>query len=356
MYRNSESNTTADTHSDQSCLKSPTTSPLNSMFRMGKRKLVTRFGIGIAGLLVGVFLLYIASTKIDIASSFNRMQSANLAFVVIGTVLYFIGYVARIFRWFYLSNNRGLKVKLWDSTSAIMGSLALNCLIPARLGEFWRVARTSEDRKSLLAPVPLGAMFVERITDLIVVVIAATLFVSPTLSWLGSSSSYSAWLFGGLITVFSILVGFIFFISIGQMIRLRKVQEWVSKLGIGAIPRKSDILPLTLLSMAVWICEFSFLILVLRSVNISIPVLAGYGVAAFYALISAIPISQAGIGQADLGALELLKLNQSIDLNAVGAALIILRLVNIGGVAILGVVTTVIDAVFTNFGMGRSND
>ncbi len=323
---------------------------------MNKSKMFWRFVIGVVGLLIGIVLLYIAASKLDLKQTFQQIALADSRYVLWGTIFYFLGYVARIFRWYLLCRNRDIKISIWDATSAILGSFALNCAIPARLGDFWRVSRSSTDRKSPFAPIPLGAMFIERITDLLVVVLAAAIFVIPTFNWLGRSASYWSWLFAGLLAVVALIIAFVFFIGFGQLIGNRTIQEWVMKLGSGAIPRRKDWIPLCLLTLMVWIGEFSLLVFILLSLKIQIPVLAGYGVSAFYSLLTAVPIAQAGIGQADYGALELLKMNVTVNENTIGAALIIIRMVNFGGVIIVGAVASALDAFLISFGFIKTHE
>jgi len=110
-----------------------------------------------------ILYFFISSAKID--KLYGILSKANLIFVVIALIIFYIMVLIKGLRWKILLSNIGFKEKLSSITEIYFLGQFVNTLLPARIGDFYRahLMKTSFGMTRINA---LGTIFVERFFDL----------------------------------------------------------------------------------------------------------------------------------------------------------------------------------------------
>lgn len=163
------------------------------------------------GIAISAFFLYLAFRGINYAELWQALQRAQIGWLVPGLVIYFLGMLARAWRWQYLLNP--LKK---SSISTLFQTLMIgymgNNIFPLRMGEVLR-AVVLKRRDDISISGCLGTIVVEKIFDAVVVVGFVLLNLGQltqlpgrgAMAWIGSLATWAAAAF---------LVGLGFFIWI----------------------------------------------------------------------------------------------------------------------------------------------
>ncbi|PWK20380.1 hypothetical protein LX78_00079 [Xanthomarina spongicola] len=127
--------------------------------------------------MLGVFLIWYSLSKVPLTELLAYFKNANYSWIILGMSFGLLSHLSRAYRWQFLLEPLGYKVRLSNSIMAVFAAYLINYTIP-RAGEVARasVLTTYED-------VPFekgfGTIVSERIADLLVMVfiIAITLFI-----------------------------------------------------------------------------------------------------------------------------------------------------------------------------------
>lgn len=137
-----------------------------------------RLLLGLAGVVCGLVFLWLAVGNADLPQAIAIFRSADVAWIMAGVGLFGVDFAFRIARWRGILAHRA--VVEWRSVArALFVGYAMNSLLPARLGELFRA-----DYLGRLSRLPrlgiLAAIFVERLLDLIVVLLLLALGLALT--------------------------------------------------------------------------------------------------------------------------------------------------------------------------------
>ncbi len=116
-----------------------------------------------SGLLISALFLYLAFRNVDLVRMWAVIRSANLFILFLVTLIIFLQFVIRAWRWKILLEpikKTGFSNRL---SSTIIG-FAANCLFPARLGEFIR-ANYLGHSENISRSSTFGTIVVERLFD-----------------------------------------------------------------------------------------------------------------------------------------------------------------------------------------------
>lgn len=128
-------------------------------------------------LLLGVFLVWYSLSKVSIGKVIEYAQNADYIYIIVGVFLGLLSHLSRSYRWLFMLEPLGYKVKFGNSIMAVFSTYLINYTIP-RAGE---VARASilTNYEGVPFEKGFGTIVAERIADLIVMltIIAVTLFL-----------------------------------------------------------------------------------------------------------------------------------------------------------------------------------
>jgi len=198
-------------------------------------KLKNSLKIGIP-LLLGFFLIWYSLSKVSFSELVAYFKSANYWFVFLGVFFGLLSHLSRSYRWLYMLEPMGYKVKFPNSIMAVFSAYLINFTIP-RAGEVARATILTNYEK-----VPFekgfGTIVAERIADLIVMlcIIGITLFLEFDfiIEFLESKFKLNTIVFGALaLGLLAIL--FIFLINKSTSKISLKIKDFVNGLISGAL-------------------------------------------------------------------------------------------------------------------------
>ena len=128
-------------------------------------------------LLLGVFLVWYSLSKVSISKVIEYAQNADYTWIILGVFLGLLSHLSRSYRWLFMLEPMGYKIKFGNSIMAVFATYLINYTIP-RAGE---VARASilTNYEGVPFEKGFGTIVAERIADMLVMlgIIAITLFL-----------------------------------------------------------------------------------------------------------------------------------------------------------------------------------
>lgn len=245
----------------------------------------------------------------DLQAVPSRIAAADPRLLILAASSYYLGFLVRGYRWQRLLAGAGYKVRTRDATEILFLSWLVNCVVPAKLGDLYRVYLLK-----INAPVSgtktLGTLFTERIFDLL------------ALGLLGLLSGY--WCFHDRLNSLPDGMRLVFFLAAGLVILLLVVMVGLYHFGarvVARLPLPAKIatyyqhleagifgslnwrsLPtLSLLTALVWLSESVRLYLVILALGFQLDFSAVVFVTLIGALLTAVPLTPAGLGLVELG-------------------------------------------------------
>jgi uncharacterized protein (TIRG00374 family) len=186
-------------------------------------------------ILLGVFLIWYSLSKVSIDQIIDYAQKADYKWIVLGVFLGLLSHLSRAYRWLFMLEPLGYKIKLGNSIMAVFATYLINYTIP-RAGE---VARASilANYEGVPFEKGFGTIVAERIADTIVIfgIITVTLFLQFDFiySFLIEKFNFSTILFGLLIAI-AIFLFFTFYIKRSKSGFAQKIKVFISGLLEGA--------------------------------------------------------------------------------------------------------------------------
>lgn len=128
-------------------------------------------------LLLGVFLVWYSLSKVSLNELWSYAKSANYTWITLGVFLGFLSHMSRAYRWLFMLEPMGYKVKFGNSFMAVFAAYLINYTIP-RAGEVAR-ATIITNYEDVPFEKGFGTIVAERIADMIVMlgIIIITLFL-----------------------------------------------------------------------------------------------------------------------------------------------------------------------------------
>ena len=133
------------------------------------RRLLNVRTIGSIGFgLVLVFLLFRVILNVDFGRAFELMRGANLWLLLAGLVAYYLTFPLRSLRWTLILRRVGTPVGYRAATEILFLSWFVNCIVPAKLGDLYRAYLLRGNFGASISRT-VGTIFIERVTDIIVI-------------------------------------------------------------------------------------------------------------------------------------------------------------------------------------------
>ena len=295
------------------------------------------FGVAMLALLFKVVL------NIDIGETWRQISGANPLFLLLATLSYYATFPLRGLRWRFVLSQVGTHIGRRDATEILFLSWFVNCLVPAKLGDLYRAYLLKGNYGGSISRT-VGTIFIERIADIIV--IFALALAAGFWSFRGRSRPEIDALF---------LAGFVFAVILvllvvalryfgGHLTRFlpEKVADLYERFhegSTGALTVRS-IPVIGGISIVIWLFEGLRLFFVIRALelpNANLGISASLFVALAGSLLTAIPLTPAGVGFVEAGIVGLLSLYGVVGEPAVAVALTdraisILTVIVLGGI------------------------
>ncbi|HEX2754664.1 MAG TPA: lysylphosphatidylglycerol synthase transmembrane domain-containing protein [Candidatus Limnocylindrales bacterium] len=251
--------------------------------------------------------------------------------------VFYSGFPLRGLRWAILIRATGFPLRVRDATEIIFISWLVNCLVPAKLGDLYR-AYLLKINSTVSLSRTFGTVFIERILDLFAIV---------TLGLASGYWSFRGRLPGDVQLVFAVGVGVVVLLA-GGLLTMRnfgrrlmtalplphrvtefydRFEEGVfSAVGLRALPR------LIVLTALVWATEAMRLFLVVEALgfkDVHLGISGAFFVALTGSLLTAVPLTPAGIGVVEAGVVFVLTVVYNIDQPQALAIVLVDRVISV---------------------------
>lgn len=269
---------------------------------------------------------------------------ANPGLVVLAFVIFYLGFPLRGFRWARLLRGTGLPIATRDATEILFLSWLVNCIVPAKLGDVYRAWLLKINSTASLSRT-FGTVFIERVLDLFAI---ATLGLAA--GWWsfrdGLPPPIQAVFIVGFIVVGSLGVGLFTMRNFGRRIITAlplpgRILEFYDRfeqgvfgaVGIRSIPLLGGV------TVTIWATEALRLFFVVQALSFA-DVQLGLSGAVFVALIgsllTAVPLSPAGLGFVEAGVVGVLTVAYGVPLPEATAIALLDRVISVFSIIALG--------------------
>lgn len=277
----------------------------------------------------------------------DKILSANFGVLFLALAIFYVGFPLRGLRWAILVRRSGFPLGVPDATEIIFLSWLVNCLVPAKLGDVYRAYLLK-----INSPVSLsrtfGTVFIERILDLFAIVVLglAAGFVSFRSGLPGEVQIVFA---AGVVFVVVLAVALLTMRNFGRRIITRlplparivefydRFEEGVfSSLGLRALPG------LVIITGLIWGTEAMRLYLVVEALglpDVHLGISGAFFIALSASLLTAIPITPAGLGFVEGAVVGLLTLvygvpqTEALAITVVDRTISVLTIIALGAIA-----------------------
>jgi uncharacterized protein (TIRG00374 family) len=273
-----------------------------------------------------------------------KIGGANPWLLIAAFVIFYLGFPLRGLRWAILVRQTGFQLRIRDSMEIIFLSWLVNCLVPAKLGDVYR-AWLLRINSTVSLSRTFGTVFIERILDLFAIV---------TLGLAAGFVSFRKGLPGDVQLVFAIGVGFVVVLAVGLLtmrnfgrrILLKlplphriidlydRFEEGVfASIGLRALPR------LVVITGFIWATEAMRLYLVIQALglpDVHLGISGAFFVALCTSLLTAVPLTPAGIGFVETGAVGILTFIYGVPQTDALAITLVDRTISVLSIIVLG--------------------
>jgi glycosyltransferase 2 family protein len=293
---------------------------------------------------LGIIAFFVAINWQTLSKVPSLIVGASPALVLLALVIYYLGFPLRGFRWALLLKGTGFKIQVSDSTEILFLSWLVNCLVPAKLGDVYRAYLLRINSDASLSRT-FGTVFIERILDIF------------TIAILGIAAGYWSFrsglpdgvqvLFGVAIVIVVVLALALFTLrNFGRPILVRlhmpaRIVEFYDRFehGVfGALDRRQ--LPLLgILSVGVWMTESMRLFFVVKALgfpDVELGISGAVFVALIGSLLTAVPLSPAGLGIVEAGIVGVLTVVYKVPLPEATAIALLDRVISVFSVIVFG--------------------
>jgi uncharacterized protein (TIRG00374 family) len=291
-----------------------------------------------------IIALFVSLNGAQLTKVPGLIAGADLRLVVVAFVIFYAGFPMRGVRWATLLRGTGIRVSARDSTEIIFLSWLVNCVVPAKLGDIYRAYLLKINSNASLSRT-FGTVFIERVLD----VIAIALLGIAAGMWSfrdGLPGPIQVVFAVGLVVVAVVSVGLFTMRNFGRRIlnvlptppRLLELYDRFEEGVFSAIALRQ--LPyLGGLTVSIWMTEslrLFFVVQALRFADVELGLSGVVFVALIGSLLTAVPLSPAGLGIVEAGVVGVLTVAYGVPLAEATAIALLDRVISVFSVIVLG--------------------
>ena len=272
------------------------------------------------------------------------LASANMGLLLLAFVVFYIGFPLRGLRWAMLLRGTGLKIGVADSTEILFLSWLVNCLVPAKLGDVYRAFLLKINTPESSLSRTFGTVFFERVLDLFAIVILG--LAAGFWSFRGGLPPQVQVVFGiGVAVVVILAIGLLTLRNFGRRILVRlplphRILELYDKFeeGVFGAVRVKHLPRLVVVTALIWATEGLRLFLVVHALvpDNHLGLSGAFFVALIGSLLTAVPLSPAGLGIVEAGLVGVLTLAYGIPATEAGAIALVDRAISVLSIIVIG--------------------
>jgi glycosyltransferase 2 family protein len=293
---------------------------------------------------LAVIAIFVGLNGKQLATVPGLVLAANPLLVLLAFVVFYAGFPLRGKRWALLLQGTGLRIGTKDSTEIIFLSWLVNCVVPAKLGDVYRAYLLKINSTASLSRT-FGTVFIERVLD--VFAIAVLGLAAGYWSFRSGLPAAIQVVFGiGVVVVAVLAVGLFTMRNFGRQIivalplphQVRDLYDRFEEGVFGALAARQ--LPsLGLLTGLIWMTEALRLFLVVQALgfaDVSLGLSGAVFVALIGSLLTAVPLSPAGLGIVEAGVVGVLHVAYGVPLPEATAIALLDRVISVFSIIVFG--------------------
>lgn len=310
---------------------------------LGSRLRDPRTIISIVLPLVVLVLIVVAAPGFHFDQLPGLIAGANPWYLLGAFGIYYLGFPLRGYRWALLVRGAGDRLSVRDSTEIIFISWLVNCVVPAKLGDVYRAYLLRTNFNISISKV-FGTVFIERVFDLFAIVLLG--LAAGFWSFRDGLLDPVRIVFGiGLAVVALLAIGLFVVRNFGRRILTRlpvpaRLVEFYDRFETGVFSISPRQLPLLAgVTVLIWATEAMRLYLVVLALNFPIHTLGISGaffVALVASLLTAIPLTPAGLGVVEVGIVGVLTRFYDVPATEAVAIALVDRVISVLSIILLG--------------------
>lgn len=305
-----------------------------------------RTALGVVGIAIVAVFLWRASRTIDWHATWKTLQTVNPVWYIAALAIFWITFMVRTVRWRVLLGNAsiirphdgtdGQPVRFGTVTMAMLRAWFLNAVTVGQLGDAYRALTISRRAHARTTRV-IGTILAERVSE---VVILTAMLVPALVHVFGKRLPFSPvelWA-----TIGAILVAGPLALAIGPRILVaasnrlpEKIAPHVHELALGIQECLRPPFRVIACSVMVWTGETFTLAVAAHALGLHVSIPQAAAIALTTALLTAVPITPAGIGIAESGMVLMFR-GIGLSLEDATALTILARSITFGSLVIVG--------------------
>lgn len=270
--------------------------------------------------LLAFAILYLLITRANVKETVRIIKGANP--LIYGLALSYLlpAYLLRGYRWKKLLENAGFIGKVKDLTEILVLSFFVNCIVPAKLGDVYRGYLVKKNYEQSMSMV-LGTVFTERTIDLVGII---ALFLPAAFIGLQviPKDILLSMKLGAAVSLLFVMVLIVLKYQNERIAKFMpsRAEEVMLRFGEGASGSlvRSSLPIIAITTLTLWLMEGGRLFLVMKSINLEVPIFLVFFIALAAALVTAFPFTPAGLGAVELaiaGVLMLVGIDKEIAIS-----------------------------------------
>jgi glycosyltransferase 2 family protein len=294
--------------------------------------------------LILLFLIFRVALDVDVDRLISGIRNANPLLLLAAFFVFYLGFPLRGYRWALLLQGTGFRLGTRDATEIIFLSWLVNCLVPAKLGDIYRAYLLKINSIVSLSRT-FGTVFIERVLDLFAI------------SILGLAAGFWSFRAGlpdeiqvvvaiGVAVMIVLAVGLLTLRNFGRRIMTAlpvpvRIVEFYDRFEEGVFTSVGRRVAPRLLVVTgmIWATESVRLYLVVQALDlpgVSLGISGAVFVALIGSLLTAVPLSPAGLGVVELGVVGVLTAAYDVPVTEATTIALVDRSISVLSIIIFG--------------------
>ena len=291
-----------------------------------------------------VIAVFVSINGAQLSKVPSLVLAADPLLVLAAFVIFYAGFPLRGLRWATLLRGTGQHVSTKDSTEIIFLSWLVNCVVPAKLGDVYRAYLLKINSTASLSRT-FGTVFIERVLDLFAIAILG--LAAGYWSFRSGLPPAIQLVFGiGVVVVVALAFGLLTMRNFGRQIivalplphQILELYDRFEEGVFGALVARH--LPrLGLMTGLIWMTEALRLFLVVQALgfaDVSLGLSGAVFVALIGSLLTAVPLSPAGLGIVEAGVVGVLHVAYGVPLPEATAIALLDRVISVFSIIVFG--------------------
>lgn len=295
--------------------------------------------------IVSFSILYFLVKFIDLEAVIEVSKSAHIGIFCLAIIVHYTSFLVRGLRWKGLLRGINVEVSTFIASEMVFLSWFANSIVPAKIGDIYRSHMLKKHSGTPIS-VSIGTLVVERLFDIILLIGLLTITGFTVLKDQMADEIVRSIEIGYIIlgmVILCLLLFFIFRHHLGNIIPVRFIYHY-ENLHDGLYSSLSN--PTTLISVAIftifsWTFESARFMLVTRSLGIELGLAAIIFVVLASSLLTAIPLTPAGLGAVEVSIVFILS-SMGVDPTLAASVALLDRLISYWSILASGAVVHMI--------------